>query len=137
MKAKLETKFCKGSISRKWKGKSASSIIDHSIEPASQHQMQHVRMFSGEVVWCAICGAYGEHKARGLTQFCQGKFEGLWKGGGRVGQLKRLKSCRHPKTGEPLPRALTEREWLDGKRTSIITASAGGQPSVHEQLEPL
>ena len=99
--------------------------------------MQHVRMFSGDVVWCAVCGVYGEHKARGLTQYCQGKFEGLWKGGGRVGQLKALKSCKHPKTGKRLPRAVTENEWLDGKRTSIGSESAGVLQSVPESLEPL
>ena len=89
-------------------------------------------------MWCSTCGCYGEHKARGLTTFCEGKFEGIWKGGGRVGQLKKLKANLHPKTGLPLPRALTEREWLDGKRTSIITtATGGGEPSVHERLDPV
>ena len=43
----------------------------------------------------------------------------------------------HPKTGLPLPRAVPEREWLDGKRTSIITASANGVPSVHDRVDPV
>ena len=134
----METKHCKGSISRRWKGKAAVSIVEHVDEPAIQASKQHRIWYSGEVIWCSICGCYGEHKARGLTTFCEGKFEGIWKGGGRVGQLKKLKANLHPKTGLPLPRALSEREWVDGKRTSIITASAGGgERSVHEQVQPV
>ena len=133
----METKHCKGSISRRWKGKAAVSIVEQ-CEPAVQASMVHRIWYSGDIIWCSVCGCYGEHKARGLTTFCQGKFEGIWKGGGRVQQLKKLKSNVHPKTGLPLPRALTEREWLDGKRTSIITtATGGGEPSVHERLDPV
>ena len=136
-RAKMETKHCKGSVSRRWKGKAAVSIVEQ-CEPAVQHRLVHRIWYSGDIIWCSVCGCYGEHKARGLTTFCQGKFEGIWKGGGRVQQLKKLKSNVHPKTGLPLPRALTEREWLDGKRTSIITtATGGGEPSVHERLDPV
>ena len=135
-RAKMETKRCKGSISRRWKGKAAVSIVEQ-CEPAVQASMVHRIWYSGDIIWCSVCGCYGEHKARGLTKVCQGKFEGNWKGGGRVGQLKKLKANLHPKTGLPLPRALTEREWQDGKRTSIITASAMGVPSVHERGDPV
>ena len=69
-------------------------------------------MYFGEIVWCVICGSYGEHKARGLTAVCEGKFDGTWKGGGRVQQLKLLKANLHPKTREPLPPAVTEAQWL-------------------------
>ena len=134
----METRICKGSVCRKWKGKAAASIVEHVEEPAIQASKVHNLWYSGDVIWCSVCGCYGEHKARGLTTLCQGKFEGIWKGGGRVQQLKKLKSNVHPKTGLPLPRALTEREWLDGKRTSIITtATGGGEPSVHERLDPV
>ena len=94
-------------------------------------------MVSGDITWCTICGAYGEHHARGLAQFCQGKFEGTWKGGGRVAQLKALKSNRHPKTGKPIPAAIPEGEWLKGKRTYIDTISPGVLQSVHGAAVPI
>ena len=136
-KAQFESRACDGPIKDRWKRKSAQSILEHSSEHADQHRFQHVRMVSGDVIWCTICGAYGQHQARGLAQFCQGKFDGKWKGGGRVAQLKALKSNRHPKTGEPLPPAIPESEWLKGKRTYIGTASASGLPSVHGAALPI
>ena len=78
-----------------------------------------------------------ETSGPGLAQFCQGKFEGSWKRGGRVAQLKALKSNRHPKTGKPIPQAIPESEWLAGKRTYIDTESASGLPSVPGDAMPI
>ena len=136
-KAKLQGRKCEGSARRRWWCKSAKAILEHSSEPASQPRFQHIRMVSGDITWCTICGAYGEHHARGLAQFCQGKFEGTWKGGGRVAQLKALKSNRHPKTGKPIPQAVPENEWLAGKRTYIGTSSAPLSQSVPEPSRPM
>ena len=128
--AQFVSRACHGPIMKRWWRKSAQSILEHSSEHANQHKFQHIRMVSGDITWCTVCGSYGEHQARGLAQFCQGKFEGTWKGGGRVAQLKALKSNRHPKAGKPLPPAIPESEWLKGKRTYTDTASASGLPSV-------
>ena len=54
-----------------------------------------------------------------------------------MGQLKALKACKHPRTGMPLPRAVTENEWLDGKRTYIDIESAGVLQSVPESSVPV
>ena len=39
------------------------------------------------------------------------EFTGVWKGGGRLAQLKSLKAGLHPKTKQKLPPAIPEREW--------------------------
>ena len=123
-RAKLETKRCKGAVARKWWCKAASSILEKVEDPTIQASKQHRRMYSGEVVWCSVCGCYGEHKARGLTEICDGKFEGIWKGGGRVAQLKSLKANVHPRTGKPIPPAVPESQWLTGVRTAVVPSSA-------------
>ncbi len=126
----METKSCKGSVSRKWKGKAAASILEHVNEPAIQASKVHRIWYSGDIIWCSVCGCYAEHKARGLTTFCEGKFEGIWKGGGRVAQLKSLKANLHPKTRVPIPPAVSESQWLAGVRTTVVASSAGVLPSV-------
>ena len=113
-RAKLETKKCKGAVARKWWCKAASSILEEVENPAIQASKQHRRMYSGDIIWCSVCGCYGEHKARGLTAICEGKFEGIWKGGGRVAQLRSLKANSHPRTGKLIPPAVPESQWLAG-----------------------
>ena len=127
-RAKMETKHCKGSISRRWKGKAAVSIVEH-CEPAVQPGMVHRIWYSGDIIWCSVCGCYGEHKARGLTEVCQGKFQGTWKGGGREGQRRDLLAGKHPRTGRPLPPAVTESQWMAGERPALMTAMVGLQSS--------
>ena len=62
-------------------------------------------------MWCIVCGAYAETRAKGLTAVCHGEFTGVWKGGGRLAQLKSLKAGLHPKTRQKLPPAIPECEW--------------------------
>ena len=138
-KAKLDTNTCTGSISRRWRCKEAKAIVDHVDDPAIQPSRQHRRMYSGEVVWCVICGSYGEHKARGLTAVCEGKFNGTWKGGGRVQQLKSSRQTCIPKPAnhyhQQLPRPNGWREfgllWLSHRpasRHQCLSSCAGPQP---------
>ena len=89
-------------------------------------------MYSGEVVWCSVCGCYAEHKARGLAEVCEGKFQGIWKGGGREGQRRDLLANKHPKIGKPLPPAVTESQWMAGVRPALMVHVEGEQPSMPE-----
>ena len=130
-KGKLETKGCKGSVAKKWKRREVSAILK-SVEPGTEGSRVHRRMYSGEVVWCSVCGCYAEHKARGLAEVCEGKFQGIWKGGGREGQRRDLLANKHPKTGKPLPPAVTESQWMAGVRPALMVHVEGEQPSMPE-----
>ena len=58
----------------------------------------HARVYSGEVLWCSICGAYADSKAKGMAQPCDGLPEKRKDCGGMWGQrLKLQRRCR-PKT---------------------------------------
>jgi hypothetical protein len=127
-RGKLETKGCPGSVASKWKRREVNAILK-SVEPGTEGSRVHRRMISGDVIWCSVCGSYGEHRARGLEGVCDGKDEGVWKGGGRVAQLKALLANTHPKDRTPLPPAVTESQWLAGERPVLVKAMVGQQSS--------
>ena len=83
-KAHFEAKTCGGSVRKRWWCKSAQSILEHSSEHASQHRFQHIRMISGDIIWCTVCGSYGEHQAPSawtsppLPGKVRGDVEGWW-----------------------------------------------------------
>ena len=71
--------------------------------PPSSHGLGigHDLRRSGALVWCRICGAYGELRFKHLKRACEGEAGN----GMRAGQLSRLLRGFHPlKKGEALPR---------------------------------
>ena len=130
-KGNLETKGCPGSAISKWKRREVNAILQSkAVEPGTEGSRVHRRMISGDLIWCSVCGSYAEHRARGLEDVCDGKDEGVWKGGGRVAQLKALLANKHPKDRTPLPPAVIESQWLAGERPALGQAMVGQQPSV-------
>lgn len=129
-KGKLETKGCPGSAISKWKRREVNAILQSkAVEPGTEGSRVHRRMISGDLIWCSVCGSYAEHRARGLEDICEGKFQGTWKGGGREGQRRDLLAGKHPKSGKPLPPAVTESQWMAGERPALMTAMVGLQSS--------
>ena len=64
------------------------------------------RLFrSGDVVWCARCGAYSSARGRGLARPCTGPVP-VAAVGGRAQQLRQLIKGRHPKLHHRLPPAV-------------------------------
>ena len=59
----------------------------------------HNRVYSGDVVWCSICGCYADSKAKGMADLCNGKPDKHDDGGGMWGQRNKLYRRCHPKTG--------------------------------------
>ena len=78
----------------------------HDAAPAAvAAQRAHLLFVSGAVTWCQACGAYGDVRLRGLLRACPGPIAGRSESG-RAAALRLLRSGRHPKTQEPLPRAV-------------------------------
>ena len=64
---------------------------------------RHCIVVSHPLFWCVVCGAYGETAPKLLTKPCRRRLQGKWVAGGMLGQLKVLRSGRHPKTLQPIP----------------------------------
>ena len=94
---------CAGPAAARWVKKSML------LPRAGQAQgLGHVRVLSGSVVWCCACGAYAEASAKQLLKPCPGKNQGRRSEGGLQGQLRALRSGRHPRTLKPLPPPVSE-----------------------------
>jgi len=81
-------------------------------------------MISGDIIWCGVCGSYADVKVSGLTDKCTGRHTGVWKGGGKRGQLNDLRRNRHPRNKSQLPPPMPE-------STMALDAAAGAS---HTQL---
>ena len=119
-RAELESQRCKGDPRPKWAeeavdpqraaaaGKLARLEMDESstddeagVAAASQ---PHIPVWSGDLIFCTVCGAYAENKAVKLKGNCSGKpkFDGSY--GGAWGQHRKLVVRGvHPRTKENLP----------------------------------
>ncbi len=120
----MATKRCSGSAAEKWAKKAEELAVAGCVDGGG-----HCRQLSGQVIWCARCGAYATDVAKGLTQPCPGKREG-WKGGGRHQQLLALRGGRHPRTGEWIGPPVSEAAWIPGAAgptTWAYTAGASGR----------
>ena len=81
----------------------------------------HTLVFSGDIVWCKVCASYADSRAhvRGIAGECRGPptrkrphdYGGMW------WQMQKLKSGRHPKTGEALPPPI---DGAVGERTTSL-----------------
>ena len=71
--------------------------VDDDLEDITlPEQRPHEPVWSGEIVFCTVCGAYAESKAVKLRGECNGKpkFDGTY--GGAWGQHRKLVNGRHP-----------------------------------------
>ena len=58
----------------------------------------HKRVYSGGVVWCAVCACLSDSKAKGMAKLCNGAPKKSHDGGGMWGQMRKLLRRCHPKT---------------------------------------
>ena len=89
---KMAPSTCEGSSARKWDARARKLVEQHGSLGVG-----HVRVFSGDIVWCTKCGAYADNIAKGLARPCGGQ--------PRVHSircLKALKRGKHPRTGAEL-----------------------------------
>ena len=63
---------------------------------------EHNLRKSGDILWCARCGAFAQSRAMTLYKACIPPVRQFGTGG-RVAQLRRLRGNRHPVTDAPLP----------------------------------
>ena len=66
---KLTKHECGGK--RRWT-RSAPTAANSGLEPTVD---RHTRVYSGDVVWCSVCGCYPDSKAKGMDRPCNGKPE--------------------------------------------------------------
>ena len=100
----LISRRCRGCPIVDW---SKIDLEDGNGDEALPTQLQqHRRMLSGKVLWCSRCGVYADKKAKGLNVICKGTPPRQRHRGGMEGQLRKLRSGVHPKTGELLPPAV-------------------------------
>lgn len=91
----LTSETCLGCPLIKWSRIEVDSEEEAPLTPADQHK----RMQSGSAIWCFRCGVYADKKAKGLTKACIGAPPRHPHRGGMEGQLRKLRNCIHPKTG--------------------------------------
>ena len=101
---KIGLQRCEGTKRDRWLQKSITLGMD---EPNSETDAAgHLRMMSGQVVWCDRCGAYGTHRGCGLAHPCPGAAV-MGSGGGKWQRLRLLREGWHPKDrhwiGAPVP----------------------------------
>ena len=106
---------CTGDAAVRW-AKKAEALAQHGVIDGGGHR----RMLSGQVMWCARCGAYATDTARGLAAPCPGKIQ-RWAGGGRGQQLRALMDNRHPRTGAALEAPCPEPRWKLEEGTDVLS----------------
>ena len=107
---------CQGSAAARWARK-AVAMAERGQEAGSGH----LRMMSGDVIWCNRCGAYATWNAKGLAKPCPGPPKGVW---GRARQLRNLRANLHPMTGSCLPTPIAEPLWMTPTTTTTTSASS-------------
>ena len=80
-----------------------AAVADAGVNRTLHHK-SHRLMRSGDVAWCAVCGAYASTRGVGLAKPCTGPVP--FAAGGRSQQLRRLKKGWHPKLKVRLPQAV-------------------------------
>ena len=111
---------CNGAKRDKWLHKSLEATGE--LQQPEDHSRGHLRMMSGQVVWCDRCGAYGTHRGCGLAQPCPGHAT-MGAGGGKWQRLRLLRDGRHPKDkswlGTPLPEASCSTASVSNVNTAL------------------
>ena len=98
-----------------------------SLEPKATPQLGddqsrgHLRMLSGQVIWCDRCGACGNHRGCGLAQPCPGHAI-MGSGGGKWQRLLLLRSGRHPKDKQWIGLPVLEVAWSCTAASDVNTS---------------
>ena len=103
-----------------WRTQADGEVVTVA-DPPPTARYRHQRMRSGKVVWCNLCGAYGENKAVKLALVCPGQVEDNHTGGQC---LRALRRGRHPKTGAFLGTPVPEHLWFSGGGGNMEAAGA-------------
>ncbi len=98
LRSDLAPRRCPGLAVQRWAELEAAEC--GRAAAAGAIARRHVRWMSGDLVWCSVCGAYGEHKAVNLASACAGPPPRS--GAGRTTALHRLRAGRHPKHNTPI-----------------------------------
>ena len=96
--SRLAPQTCRGRATDTWSAKEHERSLSAGT-PGNKHCI----VVSHPLFWCVVCGAYGETAPKLLTKPCRRRLQGKWVAGGMLGQLKVLRSGRHPKTLQPIP----------------------------------
>ncbi len=122
-RANLAKGRCTGDVFLRW-AKRDGRLTATGCGDSTTHNLQ----MTGELVWCATCGAYSSQRAVGIMADCRGRppREGHW---GRHTALSRLRRGLHPKTAAPLEAATWKRP-----PDLLQEASAMTQRGLREQL---
>jgi hypothetical protein len=102
---KFASQRCEGSAATRWATK-AVQLADMGATVGRGH----VRVLSGETLWCLTCGAFADTKAMQLTGTCKGAptVRGQGHYGGMWGQRLKLLKGIHPRHGTCLPPPIYE-----------------------------
>ena len=86
----------------------------------------HVRVLSGETLWCSRCGGHASNFAKSLRYPCTGSPFLTWNGGsvvkrkvGRSVNLKFLRAGIHPVTHSRMQPPITEPSWAGVENTTV------------------
>jgi hypothetical protein len=103
--SRIAPKRCVGSAISNW-ATAASKLAPQDVPQGGGH----VRVLSGETLWCSRCGGHASNFAKSLRYPCTGSPFLTWNGGvvvkkkvGRSVNLKFLKAGIHPVTHNRMP----------------------------------
>ena len=117
---KIGAQRCEGTKREKWLCKSL--VEGEGGTDTTAAAAGHLRMLSGQVVWCDRCGAYGTHRGCGLAHPCPGAAV-MGSGGGKWQRLRLLRQGRHPKDrhwiGSPVPEAAWSLATVSNVNTAL------------------
>jgi hypothetical protein len=102
---------CEGSAVAIW---AARAVVDAARGCADGGG--HLRMLTGDLLWCRSCGAFSTTKAVGLAKACTGK-------PGNSGRLARLLRGVHPVTGADIGVPLAEDGDVSGFARAAVRIS--------------
>ena len=85
---------------------------------------KHCVVVSDPTFWCVACGAFADTAPKLLSKPCRGKPQGRWKACGMIGQLRVLRSGRHPNTLRSIPPPVPLAEWLSSRAEAEAAAAS-------------
>ncbi len=131
VREKIAHETCGGDVFRKWADREAE-LAGHGSADATTHTLR----ITGDVVWCAVCAAYGSERAVGLAAPCRGRPP---RGAefGRHTKLARLRkrACtrkqdsRWPRAPPLLPSPLKPRQQRSASLPGASGSSSAFSPS--------
>ncbi len=99
-KRHVQHEKCGGLAPVRWAELERADAAASADDRTARWNRQHDKWLTGDVVWCATCGAYASQKAVLLATRCLGPPPKS--GSGRTTSLLRLRRGVHPKTCKPL-----------------------------------